>query len=62
MIGRGGQTYTGNPESWSPTMTLAFIHIDDKKILHQWWISSAGRSEWRPVVEISRHFAETGTA
>lgn len=60
-IQSGGQSFQHNlTETWSPTMTLAFIEIDGRKILHQWWTSSAGRTAWRPVIEISKYFADTG--
>ena len=61
-IGASGINFNSPGETWEPTKQLAFIEIDGKKILHQWWVSSACRTEWKPVPEISSYFANTGNA
>jgi hypothetical protein len=62
MIGPAGTGFDPPQEAWTATTSLAFVEIDGKRILHQWWTSNIGRSMWRPVVEITRYFAETGQA
>jgi len=57
----GGQLLNRDlAEIWQRTLSLAFIEIDGKKILHQLWQSDCGRSMWKPIVEISKQAAETG--
>lgn len=64
MIGTAGTGFEyRQTEQWQQTMTLAYIEIElgsGEKILHQMWTSNIGRVMWRPIVEISKYFAETG--
>ncbi len=46
---QGGTRFTSPAdETWQPTMYLAFMYGK----LHQMFISSLGRTRWRPVVEM----------
>lgn len=62
MIGASGVAFTSPCELWQQTNSLAFITIDNKRMLHQLWTSNTGRTEWKLIPEIAPSFAETGRA